>query len=99
MVKNNLPNFAGFVSSLGEACLFVIFEISHQSRSPLRQWSLPPPLRLSPVIGGGQLSSKFQNCSKIQGKIGQLIFSPLLKSSLKLGIAQLRHYFQTPKNN
>ena len=31
-----MPNFAGFVSYLGATCLFAIFEISHQSRSPLR---------------------------------------------------------------
>ena len=31
-----MPTFAGFVSYLGATCLFAIFEISHQSRSPLR---------------------------------------------------------------
>ena len=43
MVKNNLPNFAGFVSHLGATCLFAIFEISHQSRNPLRLVVFTPP--------------------------------------------------------
>ena len=83
MVKNNLPNFAGFVSHLEATCLFAIFEISHQSRNPLRLVVFtPPPLRFSPVIGGGQSSSEFQNCSKIQGKIGQLIFFTITNGRL-----------------
>ena len=61
MVKNNLPNFAGFVScfQLPVFLSFLKFLISH--------------------VAHYAPSSKFQNCSKIQGKIEQLIFAPLLR--------------------
>ena len=39
-----MPNFAGFLTYLGATCLFAIFEISHQSRSPLRSFFEIPKL-------------------------------------------------------